>query len=222
MERVDLFETIDTLRAMRRLKPDPVPIELLRRILRAGTMAPSGQNTQPWAFIVVQDAPTKQFIQERYHRAMMSRLGRTLVKHASDNSMPAKNVRAAVYLAEHFHEVPVLLLVCGMRDWPIAVPPEHRVGKAPPSYASVYPCIQNILLACRGLGLGASLTTAHMIFHDELATHLGVPDSHGIVAILPIGYPRGKFGPVERRPAEELTYFDRWDNTAPPALPPRS
>jgi nitroreductase len=124
-----------------------------------------------------------------------------------------------MYLAEHFHEVPVLLLVCGMRDWPIAVPPEERVGKAPPSYGSVYPCIQNILLACRGLGLGASLTTAHMIFHDELVARLGVPDSYGIVAILPIGYPQGKFGPVERRPAEEFTYFDRWDNTAPPDLP---
>jgi nitroreductase len=216
MQHVDLFDTIDTMRAMRRLKPDPVPLELIRRILRSGTMAPSGQNTQAWAFIVVQNPETKQFIKELYHRAIMSRLGQALVKRASDNSMAAKNIRAAVYLAEHFHEVPVLLLVCGMRDWPISVPPELRVGKAPPSYGSVYPCIQNILLACRGLGLGASLTTAHMIFHDELAARLGVPDGYGIVAILPIGYPRGKFGPVERRPAEELTYFDRWDDTAPP------
>ena len=90
MQHVDLFETIDTLRAVRRLKPDPVPLELIRRILRSGTMAPSGQNTQPWRFIVVRDPLTKRFIQELYHRAMLSRLGRVLVKRANDNSMPAK------------------------------------------------------------------------------------------------------------------------------------
>jgi putative Mg2+ transporter-C (MgtC) family protein len=89
-----------------------------------------------------------------------------------------------------------------------------RRGRSEDQYGSIYPCIQNILLAWRGVGLGASLTTAHMLFEDELAAPLGVPDSYGIVAIIPIGYPRGRFGPVERRPAEELTYFARWDNSA--------
>ena len=89
------------------------------------------------------------------------------------------------------------------------------MGKAPPSYGSLYPCIQNILLACRALGLGASLTTMHAIFEDELAQHLGVPDDYGMVAIIPIGYPRGKFGGVSRRPIEELTYYDRWGKASP-------
>jgi nitroreductase len=120
-----------------------------------------------------------------------------------------------MWLSEHMHEVPVLLLVCGERDWPAFVPPERRVGKAPPSYGSIYPCIQNILLACRALGLGASLTTTHMLFEDELCQQLGVPDEYGIVAIIPIGYPRGRFGPVARRPAEERTYFDTWGCTEP-------
>jgi nitroreductase len=210
-----LFETIDTLRAMRRLKPDPVPLELLRRILEAGTKAPSGQNTQPWMFLVVQDRDTKAFIQERYHRRMRKRFG-AFQPAPEDRSAPVRNFRAAMHLAEHMHEAPVLLLVCGLRDWPAAVPPEQRVGKAPPSYGSIYPCIQNVLLACRGLGLGASLTTTHMLFEDELAAHLGVPGEYGIVAIIPIGYPLRKFGPVRRRPAEELTHFDRWGRREPP------
>jgi nitroreductase len=210
-----LFETIDTLRAMRRLAQDPVPLEILRKVLDAGTKAPSGQNTQPWAFLVVRDRETKAFIQQRYHRGMVERFG-AFQPPPEDRSPLVRNFRAAMHLAEHMHEAPVLLLVCGLRDWPAAVPPERRVGKAPPSYGSIYPCIQNILLACRGLGLGASLTTAHMLFEDELAAHLEVPDEYGIVAVIPIGYPRGRFGPVRRRPAEELTYFDCWGRRDPP------
>jgi nitroreductase len=209
-----LFETIDTLRAMRRLAPDPVPLELLRRVLDAGTKAPSGQNTQPWVFLLVRDPDTKAFIQQRYHRGMLQRFG-AFQPPPDDRSPLVRNFRVAMHLAEHLHEAPVLLLVCGLRDWPAAVPPEQRVGKAPPSYGSIYPCIQNILLVCRGLGLGASLTTTHMLFEDELCTHLGVPDEFGIVAVIPIGYPRGRFGPVQRRPAEELTYFDRWGRREP-------
>ena len=104
----------------------------------------------------------------------------------------------------------MLLFVCGHRDWPASVPAEQRVGKAPPPYGSIYPCVQNVLLACRAVGLGASPTTMHHMFEEELAEHLGVPDDVSIVALLPIGYPQGSFGPVTRKPAEDLTHFDRW------------
>jgi nitroreductase len=212
---MELFEAIHTLRAMRRLKPDPVPAELITRVLAAGTQAPSGQNTQPWRFVVVRDPAAKAFVQERYHRAMLERFGAFLPLPRELDVPEARSLRAALYLSEHLHETPVLLVVCGKRDWPAAIPPHARVGKAPPSYGSLYPCIQNILLACRALGLGANLTTMHMLFEAELANYLGVPDDHGIVAIVPIGYPRGKFGPLTRRPVEEVTYYDRWGN--PPA-----
>ena len=86
------------------------------------------------------------------------------------------------------------------------------MGQAPPSYGSIYPCVQNILLACRALGLGASLTTIHHMFEAELHKRFGIPDDLGIVALLPIGYPQGTFGPVSRQPAEELTHFDTWGN----------
>jgi len=216
MQPTDLFDTIDTLRAMRRLEARPVPLELIRRVVAAGTKAPSGQNSQPWAFLVVQDPATKRFIQKRYHGVMVRRFGAFAEALADDDSTLARNLRAAMHLAEHLHEAPVLLHVCGLRDWPAAIPEARRIGKAPPSYGSIYPCIQNVLLACRALELGASLTTAHMLFEDELAAHLGVPETYGIVAIIPIGYPRGKFGPVVRRPAEEVTYFDRWDDRSAP------
>ena len=214
MSEMGLFEAMNTMRAMRRLKPDPVPLELIRKVLDAGIKAPSSQNTQPWAFLVVQDLQGKKFIQERYHQAMMSRFG--LRQPAPYDSSPrARMFRAALYLAEHLHEVPVLLLVCGLRDWPAAIPPEKRAGKAPPSYGSVYPCVQNILLACRALGLGATLTTVHMFFEEELHEHFGIPEEYGVVTLIPIGFPQGKFGPVTRRPAEEVTHFDRWEKQTP-------
>lgn len=215
MPPIDLFEAMNTLRSMRRLKPDPIPAELLRKVLEAGTKAPSGQNLQPWAFVAVQDPEKKKFLQERYHSGMIRRFG--LVTPApEDRSQQARITRAALHLAEHLHEVPVLLLVCGKRDWPAVVPKDKRVGKAPPSYGSIYPCIQNILLACRGLGLGATLTTMHQFFEEELHEYFGIPEEYGVVVIIPIGFPEGKFGPITRKPVELVTHFDHWGHQALP------
>ena len=106
-----------------------------------------------------------------------------------------------------------MIFICGERDWPMAVAESDRVGLAPPSPASVYPCVQNILLGCRAKGLGASLTTMHQVFEAELIELMDIPETHGIVAVLPIGYPEGNFGPVTRQPSAELTHFDRWGQT---------
>ncbi len=214
-EELGVFETMHSMRAMRRLKTDPVPIEMIRKILDAGIRAPSGQNLQAWAFVVLQEAANKKFFQERYYQAMLDRFGEALRPKNDDTSSWARIIRSALYLAEHMHEAPVLLLVCGKRDWPFAVPEEKREGKAPPSYGSIYPCVQNILLACRALGLGASLTTMHQMFEDELQQRLGIPSEFGVVATIPIGFPTGKFGPVRRRPVTEVTHFDRWGQHEP-------
>ena len=130
-----------------------------------------------------------------------------------DDSPLIRQLRAVQYQTEHMHEFPLLLVVCGLRDWPFRVPQEERVGKAPPNYGAVYPCVQNILLACRAVGLGAALTTMHQVFEDELCERFSIPDEYGVVVTIPIGYPLGKFGPVSRRPAEERTYFERWGDT---------
>jgi len=201
-----LFETIHTLRAMRRLKTDPVPDATIRKVLEAAVCAPSGQNTQHWAFLVVTDAEGKRFFGERYDYWMRNRFNDALKK--ADYSTPMGRIlKAAMHLSEHMHEAPALIFCCGKRDWPFAVPADQRVGLAPPSYGSVYPAVQNILLACRGLGLGASLTTMHQMFEPEIHEFFGIPQDYGVVAVIPVGFPQGRFGSVTREPAETKTHF---------------
>ena len=207
-EAADVFEIMSTMQAMRRLKRDPVPRELLMKVLNAGVQVPSGQNTQPWEFLVLQSDDARQFFGNHYRNAFHERM--THPPADDDRSRRARSLRAALHLADHVAEAPVILLVCGLRDWPFAVADDQRVGLAPPSYGSVYPCVQNILLACRASGLGASLTTLHQVFQDELHEYFDIPTSHGVVAAIPIGFPTGRFGPVRRKPAEKKTHFDRW------------
>ncbi|MBI2799229.1 MAG: nitroreductase family protein [Gammaproteobacteria bacterium] len=208
-----LFEVIHSTRAMRRLKPDPVPKVLLDKILAAGICAPSGRNRQPWAFLVLREPAPKRFFADRYLSAMQKRFENSTL-NPDDNSARARALRSTLHLAEHMHEVPVILLVCGERNWPLGVPPGWRVGRAPPSYASTLPCAQNILLAARALGLGACLTTLHQTFEIELCHYLRIPDDFGVAVAIPLGFPQGKFGPVTRRFASELTYYDTWGRKA--------
>ncbi len=207
------FDLVGNVRAMRRLKPDPVPEALLRKVLDAGVKAASGQNKQPWSFLVIQDEAGREWFAKRYRAAVESRFGAVRVPER-DSSL-TRELRALRYQVDHMHEVPLLLVVCGMRDWPFRVPAEKRIGLAPPNYGAIYPCVQNILLACRAVGLGAALTTMHQVFEDEMQAHFGIPDEYGIVVTLPIGFPMGRFGPVRRKPAEDVTYFDAWGATRP-------
>ena len=204
------FDLVGNVRAMRRLKPNPVPRKLLERVLEAGVQAPSGQNTQPWSFLVLQGAEEKAWFAERYREAIETRSGGRINPAPADDSRLARQMRAMRYQIDHMHEFPVLLVICGKRDWPFRVPPEERVGLAPPNYGAVYPCVQNILLACRAVGLGAALTTMHQMFESDMCERFGIPESYGIVVTMPIGYPIGHFGPVRRKPATGVTYYDAW------------
>ncbi|MYG14753.1 MAG: nitroreductase family protein, partial [Gammaproteobacteria bacterium] len=190
------FDLVGNVRAMRRLKPDPVPEAMLRKVLDAGVMAPSGQNKQPWSFLVIQDAVGREWFAERYRAAIESRFG--AVRVPEGGSSLAREFKALRYQIDHMHEVPLLLVVCGLRDWPFRVPPEERNGLAPPNYGAIYHCVQNILLACRAVGLGAALTTMHQVFEEEMQARFGIPDEYGIVVTLPVGFPMGRFGPVRR------------------------
>ena len=203
------FELASNTRAMRMLKPDPVPMEIIWKVLNAGVQAPSGQNTQPWKFVVVSDPKRKKWFADRYAQAFEKRAG-FRADPSQRKEQPKGMVRSLYYQMDHLHEAPYLVLVCGKRDWPFKVPVEERVGLAPPNYGAVYPCVQNILLACRALGLAAALTTMHQVFEDELHEHFGIPHEYGVVVTIPIGYPIGQFGPVRRIPAEEKTFLDHW------------
>lgn len=214
MDGTDIFHVMHTMRAMRRLKPDPVPDALLRQVLDAAVCAPSGQNLQRWAFLVVDDPAGKRYFGERYDYWMRNRFADVLAT-VDWTSREGRLVKAAMHLSEHMHEVPLLLFCCGVRDWPFAVPPAQRIGLAPPSYGSIYPAVQNVLLACRALGLGASLTTMHQMFEPEMHEFFGIPDTHGVVAVIPIGFPVGRFGPVAREPAASKTHYGRWGGHKP-------
>jgi len=204
-ETSDLFDIMQTTRAMRRLKPDPVPDALIARILRAGVCAPSGGNTQRWRFLVVKDVRIKKAVQAYYKRAFDEVVGPRYL-----NSAPPPGVsreaynrqHAAVeYLTDHFHEAPV---------WIVACLEEGAAAPTRSSGASIYPAVQNMLLAARALGLGATLTTRHLLYEKETEAALGLPPGVHSYAILPIGYPMGRFGPVGRGPLEAVVYQDRW------------
>ncbi len=211
------FDLVSQIRAMRRLKPDPVPLATIRKVLEAGVQAPSGQNTQPWKFLLLHGADEKEWFRSRYSHAIETRFGGFDRLKDDDMSPLARQMRAVKYQCDHMHEFPMILLVAGKRDWPFKVAEEDRVGLAPPNYGAVYPCVQNILLACRAVGLGAALTTMHQVFEDELHAHFNIPDDYGVVVSMPIGWPMGNFGPVTRKPAADKTFFNTWDNKDPGA-----
>jgi len=206
----DFFEIASTMRAMRRLKPDPVPMELIWKVLNAGVQAPSGQNTQPWRFVLVADPQRKKWFAERYALAMETRFALPRDPSLRGPARTRGQLRAIYHQMDNLQHSPYLLLVCGQRDWPFKVAERDRVGQAPPNYGAIYPCVQNILLACRAVGLAAALTTMHQVFEEELHDYFKIPDDYGVVVTIPIGYPEGNFGPVTRIQAEQQTFLDCW------------
>jgi nitroreductase len=205
-ESSDVFDIIRTTRAMRRLKPDPVPDELIRQILEAGVCAANGANRQTWRFLVVKDRAIKERVQHFYKRAFDEVVG---PRYRSSTPPPGVNAEqyarqhaAVEYLTDHFHEAPVWIVAC-LED---GANPTRSTG------ASIYPAVQNMLLAARALGLGATLTTRHLQYEAEVEAALGLPPGVHSYAILPIGYPMGRFGPVGRGPLSDMVYEDRWGN----------
>lgn len=199
-EDVPLLEGIRTACAIRRLKPDPVPPALIRKVCEAGTFAASGGNRQPWCFVAVTDPERRAWFADRY-RAVF----RPYIQPAIDASQKPgypewrhKILAGGVYLAEHLHEVPVHLFVAG---W-------TRRGSAQPQ--GLFPAIQNVLLACRAVGLGASLTNIHLSFRDEVDRWLGLPEGRPSIAMLPIGWPKVPYRRPVRRSIDECLSFDRY------------
>ncbi|MCR9106167.1 MAG: nitroreductase family protein [Gammaproteobacteria bacterium] len=199
-EDLPLLEAIRTTRAIRRLKPDPVPPELIRKVCQAGTYAPSGGNRQPWIFVAVTEQERRNFIAERY-RSVFDDYIAPAIEAAKDPAFPdakRRNLRAAVDLAHNLHKAPVHLIIAG---W-------TRRGE--PQIQGLFPAIQNILLACRAVGLGASLTTAHMGVRQEIDSFLGLSEKTPSCALIPIGWPLGKYGTPPRRSIDECLHFEHY------------
>lgn len=210
MTESGLFEVMFSTRSMRRLRPDPVPDEVIYKILDAGIRAASGGNTQHWRFVVVTDPQIKRQIHQVYQKGWNEVQAMYQNRPAPPHMEGGKFRRlldAASYLAEHLAEVPVLLFAC-LKERPM--PPQLAAKLARLSGSSIYPAVQNMLLACRAFGLGATLTTVCSLYEDEIKAVLNLPHDVSTYALLPIGYPQGKFGPVQRMAVEEVTCVDGW------------
>jgi nitroreductase len=204
----DFFEVIGTQRAMRRLKSDPVPEALVKKLVWAATRAPSGGNRQPWRFLVITDAAKRGAIAALYSEAWEAyratgyggSAGKQLSPEDADSN--ERVLRSSQYLVDHLAEVPVLILVCTFSA------PSVNAGIAAGS--SIYPAVQNLMLAARALGLGTALTTIHRQKQDEVRKLLDIPESVETAALIPVGWPMGKFGAGRRLPPEYVTYWDSW------------
>ena len=211
---MDLYDALLTTRAMRRFSEEPVSDDDVVACLRAAVQAPSGGNIQPWQFLVVTDADTRAAVGDIYRRAY-ERYERVLLaalppfQSADDEAAFMRSVRASRHLAEHLAEVPAFVLFL-MPDISMTLHDDDGPLDVGTPYASVYPAVQNFMLAARGLGLGTTLTTVLRIHHDELRALCGIPDRHQVVALVPVGRPRGRFGVARRRPTGSVTHWNRF------------
>ncbi len=211
---MDFYETMKTLRAVRRLRPDPIPDAVLRRVLEAATYAPSGGNVQPWRIVVAADEDKKRTLGTLYSARWKAYSSghRALLKDAPE-PVREKNERmigAGDYLADHFAETPAVLVQCFNPNG-LAVTDKDLDRLSVVGGASIYPAIQNLLLACRHEGLGCVLTTLLCEVESEVRELLEIPDPWCTAAAVPVGYPVGRgHGPVSRRPVEKMVFADRW------------
>ncbi|GAA3422412.1 nitroreductase family protein [Streptosporangium vulgare] len=200
---MDVFEALYTTRAMRRVKPDPIPEEVQRSILDAAVRAPSGGNVQSWRFLLVDDLAVKERLGPLYRDA----LGRLFEGHyklmrekaeAEGDARTLNVLKSAKHLADHFEGYPLLLFAFVRND---------------PSGGSIFPSVWSAQLAARAHGVGSALTSVLGIFHaEETLRVLGVPEDKGwtLACTVTFGYPTGRWGVAPRRPAHEVSYRNRW------------
>ncbi len=212
----ELYDVMSTLRAVRKLKPDPIPDDVLDRVLQAACWAPTGGNAQPWRVVVATSPEIKAKLSEIY--------GPEWAKYATGfmkmmEGLPPEElakweriVAAGDHLADNLADVPAILVFCANpKMMAITDAKLDRISMV--GGGSVYPAVQNAMLACVEEGLGCTLTTLHCLREDDVKAALGVPDDWATVALVPIGYPVGKgHGPITRQPPAAMAYRDTFGN----------
>ncbi len=211
-----LEEAMSTQRAIRRLKPDPVDDALVLKLIELALKAPTGSNAQGWEFIVVRDPAVKAKLGRLNRRAwgIYGGIGRRIAARSGDEGM-RKILNAVQWQADHFEEIPVIVVACLKGVIPIW-PPIATASL----YGSIFPSVQNLLLAARAAGLGAALITLPLWSKFLARRALGLPWGVSPCAVIPLGWPRGRYGPTTRRPVGEVVSLDRYGNRA--YLAPRS
>ena len=205
-----LEEAMRTQRAIRRLKTDPVDDALVLRLLDLAIRAPSGSNAQNWQFVVVRDPAVKGKLGRLNRMAwnLYGGLGRRLAR--GDDKM-LRIIDAVEWQADHFEEIPVIVVAC-LRGQRLPFPLPMPAMASTSYYGSIYPAVQNLLLAARSVGLGAALITLPLWSHFLARRALGLPWNVSPYAVVPLGWPRGRYGPTTRRPIGELVHLDRFGN----------
>lgn len=202
---MDVFEAIATTRAMRRLDPDrDVADRDLLKIVEAATKAPSGGNSQPARWMVVRDADKRRRLGDIYRECWQSVRGH-YANLAETSTDTARVLRSADHLGEHMGDAPAIILPCAK-------------GQSGQVESSIFGAVQNLFLAARALGLGTTLTTVHRLREDEVRQVLGIPDDVSTWAMIPVGYPLGRWGEAKRRPVQEVTYWDGWKQPVPSSV----
>jgi len=201
-----LEEAMRTQRAVRRLKPDPVDDALVLRLIELATKAPSGSNQQNWEFVVLRDRAVKQRLGRLNRRAfaLYSRIARRV---AARDAKMQRMIDAVQWQADHFEDIPVVIVAC-LRGFRPAFPPIAATS----FYGSIYPAVQNLLLAARAAGLGAALITLPLWSSVLARRALGLPWNVAPCAVIPLGWPRGRYGPTTRRPVGDVVHVDRYGN----------
>ena len=192
-----LGEVIFSQRAIRRVRPDPIPEEDLQHILEAAVHAPNGGNQQPWRFIVLRDPEVKAKFATLYEEAWWAKRKDEGINGPQDIAPGKGSQQSAMRLSKEIGQAPVIILLCATR---------LGAGAA----GSIIPAAQNLLLAARAVGVGGTITTLHAVVDERARELFGVPDTGQIVYALPLGYPKGSFGSTARRPLSEVVSNDRW------------
>lgn len=199
---MDVFEAIATTRAMRRLDPDHAVSDAdLLKIVEAATKGPTGGNSQPVRWLVVTDAATRARLGGIY-QACWQQVRQFYAQQPDPTPDTARVLRSADHLGDHMGDAPAIILPCSRGD-------ANQLG------SSVFGCVQNLFLAARALGLGTTLTTVHRMKEPEVKEVLGIPEDVITWAMIPVGYPLGRWGEAKRRPVTETTYWDTWKNPPP-------
>jgi nitroreductase len=201
-----LEEAMQTQRSIRRLKPDPVDDALVLRLIELAQKAPTGGNQQNWEFVVVKDPAVKRRLGElnRQSWSVYGRIGRLVTRN---QPRMGRILDAVDWQAEHFEEIPVIVVAC-LRGPRLYFPPIA----ASSYYGSIYPSVQNLLLAARAAGLGAGVITLPLWSTWLARRALGLPWNVQPCAVVPLGWPRGRYGPTTRKPVGEVTHLDRYGN----------
>jgi len=193
---------------MRRLDSKEVPEPLLVKLIAAANQAPSGSNVQNGRWIVVRDSGTKQKLAELNRQGVEDYLTPLLenpgsLPHQTEDKR-RRMAQSVVWQMDHMHEIPALIIAC--MDFGVPVTAQIAASGA----GSIWPGIQNLLLAARALGLGAAPTTLALGNTDAVKEVLQLPDSMAAYCLIPVGYPLGNFGPVTRKPLTDIMRFDHW------------